>query len=113
MLVVIHYHGVDNIDVTLDDNISYLIGKYFYDNKMEFNILSLKIVKPKPNINDELIQYEVEIGVTKTEFRYEWILDEFKKTGFEKGLTIKSLENKIIYSDLFTADIQQKRKLKK
>lgn len=113
MNVVINYHGASNLDETLDENISYLIGKYFYENKIDFKILNLEFISPKPSINDEMIQYEVEIGMNKSEFEYKWILNELKDAEFEKGLTIKSSESGIIYADLYTADIQQRRKLKK
>ena len=111
--VVTNYHGPSNLDETLDENISYLIGKYFYANKIDFKILELEFISPKPNTNDEMIQYLVELGINEKEFEYKWILNELKNAGFEKGLTIKSTENNIIYADQYTADIQQRRKIKK
>lgn len=111
--IVTNYHGSSNLDETLDENISYLIGKYFYENQIDFKILELEFITPKPNTNDEMIQYIIELGINEKEFEYEWILNELKNAGFEKGLTIKSSENGIIYADQYTADIQQRRKIKK
>lgn len=113
MLIAITYHGASNLDETLDENISYLIGKYFYQNNIDFKILVLDFIAPKPNINDTLIRYEVELGIHKSEFQYEWILKELEEEGLEKGLTIKTPENEIIYADEYTADIPCRRKLKK
>ncbi|WP_445457590.1 hypothetical protein [Flavobacterium sp. HNIBRBA15423] len=113
MQIVITYHGISNLDETLDENISYLIGKYFYQNNIDFKMLSLNFIASKPNINDKLIRYEIELGVNKSEFQYDWILKELEMEGYEKGLTIKTPENEIIYADEYTADITFRRKLKK
>ena len=113
LLILSRYHGVSNLDETLDNNITYLIGKYFYDHDIKFKILNLDWVKPQPNINDELIRYEVEVGVIEHEFKSDWILKELENEGYEKGLTIKSEHGKVIYVDPYTADIQLRRKMKK
>lgn len=111
--VIINYHGVSNLDVTLDENITYLIGKYFYQKNIPFKILQLDFVDPKPNVYDQHIRYDVEIEIEETVFKYEWILTELERAGFEKGLTIRSHTKEIIYADQFSADIQWRRKSKK
>ncbi len=105
------YKGVDNLDVVLDDNISYLIGKYFYDNHIYFKILALDFILPKPNVNDELVKYTVEIG--SANLNYKWIFNELERCGFKKGLTIKNANGKVIYADECTADIKERRKIRK
>ena len=69
LLILSTYNGVSNLDITLDDNITYLLGKHCYTNEIKFEILNLDWVKPQPNINDELIRYEVEFGVIEHEFK--------------------------------------------
>ena len=113
MHIVAHYHGASNLDETLDENISYLLGKYFYQNSIDFKILQLDFVDPQPNIHDKHIQYEIAVGVEKEVFNYEWILQELEREGFEKGLTIRNNNREIIFADQFSADIQWRRKLKK
>lgn len=111
MNIICAYNGADNLDETLDDNISYLLGKHCYDNGVEFKILSLDFVQPKPNINDELIRYQVEMGLDQIDFKTEWILGELKHGNFEKGLTIKSVNDEILYADEYTADLRFRRAL--
>jgi len=111
MNIVCSYNGASNLDETLDGNISYLIGKHCYDNKIYFKILNLVFVKPKPNVNDELIRYQVEIGLNPIDFNIDWIINELEIENFEKGLTIKSENNEILYADKYTADIQHRRGL--
>lgn len=113
MNIVCSYKGASNLDETLDNNISYLIGKHCCDNKIDFKILNLDFVKPEPNVNDELIRYQLEIGMNLTDFKTDWILKELEIENFEKGLTIKSENNDILYADEYTADIQYRRSLKK
>lgn len=113
MSAVCSYNGASNLDETLNDNISYLIGKHCYDNKIAFKILNLDFVKPERNVNDELIRYQIEIGLDFTDFKTDWILKELEIENFEKGLTIKSDKNEILYADEYTADIQYRRSLKK
>ena len=113
MNIVCSYHGASNLDKTLDDNISYLIGKYCYTNKIDFKILNLDFIKPEPNVNDELIRYQLDIGMKLQDFKTDWILKELEIQNFEKGLTIKSENNQILYADEYTADIKYRRILKK
>ena len=109
MNIVSSYNGSSNLDETLDDNISYLVGKYFYANQIEFKILKLDFVKAVPACNDELIRYEIEFDLMQDQFEPTFIVMELKKEGFEKGLTIKYY-NHILYADGYSADIQQRRK---
>ena len=111
MHIVSAYHGKDNLDETMDENISYLIGKYCYDHQIDFKILSLDFIDAQPNVNDELVRYIVAIDTTSAPFKNEWILDELTKNGYEKGLTIKSEDGQILYADEYTADIQYRRTL--
>ena len=113
MNVVCSYNGASNLDETLDDNISYLIGRYCYNNEIDFKILSLEFVEPEPNVNDELIRYKIEIGTNPIDFKTDWISKELEIENFEKGLTIKSDNDEILYADEHTADIEHRRKLKK
>lgn len=113
MHIIVHYHEVSNLDETLDENISYLLGKYFYQNSIDFKILQLDFVDPQPNIHDEHIQYVIEVGIEEEAFKYEWILTELEREGFEKGLTIRNNNREIIFADQFSADIQWRRKFKK
>ncbi len=113
MYVVCSYHGADELDVTLDDNISYLIGKYCYDNGIAFKILDLCFVAPEPNVHDELLRYHVELGVNSDEFKTDWMLKELEIENFEKGLTIRSENGEILYADEYSADIQVRRKIGK
>lgn len=113
MYVVCSYHGADELDVTLDDNISYLIGKHCYDNGIPFKILDLCFVEPEPNVHDELIRYQVELGVNSDEFNPNWMLKELEIENFEKGRTIRSEKGEILYADPFSADIQFRREIKK
>ena len=113
LLILSRYNGPSNLDITLDDNITYLLGKHCYTNEIKFEILNLDWVKPQPNINDELIRYEIEVGIDDDEFKTDWILKELENEGYEKGLTIKSEHGKVIHVDPYTADIQLRRKMKK
>ncbi|MBL0020447.1 MAG: hypothetical protein IPP17_29425 [Bacteroidetes bacterium] len=112
MYVVCSYHGADELDVTLDDNISYLIGKYCYDNGIAFKILDLCFVDPEPNVHDELLRYQVELGVNSDEFNPNWMLKELEIENFEKGLTIRSENGAILYADEYSADIHFRREMK-
>ena len=112
MNIVCSYKGASNLDETLDDNISYLIGKYCYDNKIDLKILNLDFVKSVPNINDELIRSQIEIGINADDFNSNWILKELEVERFDKGLTIKSEKDEILYVDEYTADFKYRRKLK-
>ena len=113
MDIVCSYNGTDNLDVTLDDNISYLIGKHFYDSGIKFNILDLNFISPKPNYHDELIRYKIEIELNGNNFDFNWILKKLKSNNFDKGLTIKSDKEEILYADQYSADIKLRRQLKK
>lgn len=55
------YHGVSNLDETIDENLTIFIERYFYHNNISFKILSLNFKNPVPNTNDELFQYIIEI----------------------------------------------------
>jgi len=112
MHIVCSYNGASNLDETLDDNISYLMGKYFYDNNMDFEILDMDFVSPKPEINDELVRYHVEIGIQQDKFNSDWIRKALENEGFGNGLTIKSIHGKILFADSSTADIQYRRRIK-
>ena len=112
MNILCSYNGKSNLDETLDDNISYLIGKYFYDNKIGFKILDLDFIKPEPNINDELVRYQIEMDVNPTEFKIDWIRKELEIANFDKGLTIKSENHKILFADENTADIIYRRRIR-
>ncbi len=113
MNIVCSYNGASNLDETLENNLSYLIGKHCYDNNIDFKILKLDFVKPEPNVNDELIRYQIEIGMSPIDFNTDWILNELEIENWEKGLTIKSENDEILHADEYTADIQYRRKLKK
>ncbi len=113
MNIVCSYRGTSELDETLDDNISYLIGKHCYENEIDFKILNLDFVKPEPNVNDELVRYQIEIGLNPIDFKTEWILKELENENYENGLTIKSDNSEILYVDEYTADIQYRRKIKK
>ena len=113
MYVVCSYNGAEELDVTLDDNISYLIGKYCYDNGIAFKILDLCFVDPEPNVHDELVRYQVELGINSNEFNTDWMLKELEIENFEKGLTIRSENGEILYADEYSADIQVRRKIGK
>ena len=89
------------------------MGRYFYANEINFKILNLDFVERKPNVNDELIRYEIEIGVSEKEFKTDWILKELEDGGYQKGLTIKSVDGKVIFADLFTADIRFRKNVRK
>ena len=110
MYILSGYHGISNLDETLDDNITHLIGKYFYDRNITFSILKIEHVQGVPNINDALVRYEVLIGLEETAFDPDWIFTELEQEGFERGLTIKSESGEILYADRHTADIQYRRK---
>ena len=112
MNVVRAYNGASRLDETLDDNISYLIGKHCYDSNIEFEILNLNFVDSEPNVNDELISYQVRLGIDSSEFQVDWILKELENEKFEKGLTIKSENGDILYGDPYSADLQHRRELK-
>ena len=112
MHIVCAYNGASNLDETLDDNISYLIGKYFYENNIDFKILDMDFVVPEPEINDELVRYDVEIGIQPDKFNSDWIQKALKAEGFDKGLTIKSDNGRILFADEHTADIQYRRNTK-
>ncbi|GAB5525748.1 MAG: hypothetical protein Roseis2KO_36200 [Roseivirga sp.] len=105
LYIVSSYNGISNLDETLDDNISYLIGKYCYDHNIGFRILELTIADPEPKVHDGLIRYQVELEINPDEFKTAWVLDELKTNGFEKGLTIKREDRTVLYSDEFSADI--------
>lgn len=77
--IVANYFWASNLDVALDDNISYLIGKHFFENSIEFKIKSLDFIKPKPNLNYDLIRYKIPVGLNSDSFQVSWILDELKK----------------------------------
>ncbi len=111
--IINSYNGASNLDITLDDNISYLIGKYFYENKIDFKIDKIEFVSLKHNKNDELVRYELQIAVDKSQFRYEWILNELKQNGFDKGSTIKDINGEIIYADDYMANKTSKKASKK
>ncbi len=113
MNIVCSYKGENSLDETLDDKISYLLGKYCYENKIDFKILNLDFVNPEPSVNDELVRYQIELGASSKDFNTDWILSELEMESFEKGLTIKSEHEEILYADEFTADIQFRRELKR
>ena len=83
MSIICSYKGESNLDETLDDHITCLIGKYFCENKIEYKILDLNCVKPRPNINDELIQYKVEMNVNLIDVKIDSIQKELEN--FKRG----------------------------
>lgn len=112
IIVLNAYNGASNLDETLDDNITYLIGKNCYDNQIEFKIVNFDFVPPVPNVNDELFRYQVELRVNEKDFKPDWMLKDLETEGFEKGLTIKSENGTILYADEYTADIPFRRELR-
>lgn len=58
------YNGRDYLDEILDDNISYLLGEYCFENKIEFKIISLDLMKAVTELSDELVRYILEIKIT-------------------------------------------------
>ena len=99
--------------MTIDDNMVYLIGKHFHDNKLNFRIDKIEFVEPTPNKNDELVRFEVEIEMDKEQFESEFIRKELEHEGFEKGLTIKLPTGETLFADKHTSDIQLRRSLNK
>ncbi len=111
MLILCSYNGASNLDVTIDDNLVYLLGKHFHDNKLNFKIEEVKLVEPTPGENDELVRFEVEMDIG--EFESEFIRKELEYQGFEKGLTIKLTNGKTLFADNHTSDIPLRRSLNK
>jgi len=111
MHVVASYHGPGNLDVALDDNISYLIGKYCHDHQIPFTIHSIDFVPAQPQLSDELVRYKVEMGMKKQEFKPEQIFEDLEKEGYERGLTIRELDGQILFADKATGDLPLRRQM--
>jgi len=90
------YNGIDNLDVTIDDNLLYLIFDNIIIQKVEY--------KYKLNLSDEFLI--VCIKVNEEKFEYEKVIDCLKQNKMINGLKInvenygklKTIyENKIFY----------------
>jgi len=113
MCVVNAYNGAGNVDETLDDNITYIIGRHFHEYDIEFSIQSMNLVPPTPEVNDELVRYRVTIHSDDAEECPKRVLAELKADGFERGCTIKTMAGGLLHADEYTADIQVRRTLGK
>jgi hypothetical protein len=106
------YNGQDNLDETLDENITWLIKEYFLENSIEFDFKeSIQFVKPTPQKNDELVRYNLTIKSETLDLNN--LVKKLENKGFEKGLTITTQDRSPIYFDQYTADIQFRRSLGK
>lgn len=110
--IVKTYHGPGNLDETLDEHISYLIGKYCYDHQLTFRIHEIEFVDAQPKVHDELVRYWVELGVNPDQFDTRWISGELISAGYEKGLTIKTENGSTLHGDAYSPDIDFRRMLK-
>ena len=112
MFVLAGYNGgLSNLDVTLDDNITYLLGRQFYEIDVDFNVISMEHVDPIPNQNDELVRYEIEIGNDDARSCATSIIAELTSEGYARGCTIRCADGLVLHADLLTADITLRRQL--
>ena len=104
------YNGLNNLDETLDDNITYVIGRYFYENEIGFAVESLNFIQPIPNHNDELVRYVVSIEHADPAFCVRTIVRELTDDGFERGCTIRIFGGAVLHADSHSADIRIRRR---
>lgn len=110
MMVLNEYGSTGGVYQTLDDHITDLIQKPFEERGTAAKINRIDFVDPTPNVNDELVRYELDVEDTEDAFKPKWILEALEAEGFEKGVTIKDHHGESLYNDAYTADIPLRRK---
>lgn len=110
MRILADYNGgLDNLDVTLDDNITWLIQKPF---RTGFFLDSMKEVMAVPGENEGFFRYEVTIRDCGAASCVQLIEQALSVAGYERGCTIRTSEGEILRSDEETADILERRRIK-
>ena len=110
MYVLATYNGgLSNLDETLDDNITYIIGRHFHENKIGFAIESMDTIPAVPSNNDELVRYVVNIESDDSNSCAQAVVRELTADRYAKGCTIRGIDGVVLYADSHTADIQLRR----
>ena len=102
--------GLSNLDVTLDDSITWLIEKPF---RIGFFLDSINEIEAVPGQNEAFFRYKVTIRDGVAPRCAQLIKDSLTAAGYERGCTIRSADGEVLSSDADTADIIERRRIKK
>ena len=100
--------GLENLDVTLDDNITY----FLHTAAGVSRILEAEQVLPIPDEHEELYRYCVDYAGSSESEAVEAVVTILTSEGYLRGCTIRSSDNVILRSDEDTHDIAERRRLK-
>ena len=109
MSVLATYNGgLDNLDVTLDDNLTY----YLRMADPVGEVLDANRFPAEPNRIDEFYRYSMSYKNCDESEVVSLIVKILSDEGYLRGCTIKSDDGCIIRSDEATADIIERRRIK-
>ncbi|QDU58404.1 hypothetical protein Pan181_46390 [Aeoliella mucimassa] len=114
MRILAEYNGgLSNLDETLDDNITWLLGRPFDENGTPFQVECLNRVPATPDCNDPLVRYNVQVEHEDARLCASQIVATLTAEGYVRGCTIRTLDGQVLHVDSDTADIQLRRQLRR
>jgi hypothetical protein len=85
--ILCEYNGPDNLDVTLDDNITYLIDEAL--RKAGVHVKNKAIKTYCSDKNEEILSYQLTLIVQPPGFNLYCIVNDLTQENFHQGLCIK------------------------
>ena len=109
MRVLASYNGgLENLDITLDDNITYFLRSAVRGAR----ILKSDEVQPIPGELEKLYRYIVDYVDSSETEAVKAVVEALSADGYLRGCTIRSSDNAILRSDEDTHDVAERRRLK-